>query len=189
MVGSGFFFKRPGYIITNHHVVDGAESVKIVTAAGEKYDARIVFSDTTPDLAVLQAKNVPEEHPILPIGNSDRMKTGAKVFAIGTPENQAQTITNGIISNINPSLETIGKNKCFQTNTSINHGNSGGPLIDDRGEVKGINTFGSGTLAILDNGIHIGSDIQNMNFSIKINQIKEAIKSNGSVSLDVIHTP
>src|SRR5205807_2303437 len=120
------------------------------------------------DVALLHT-NI-KDNPILELGDSKAVMTGAHVSAIGTPKGLPQSFTTGTISNTDRVWEG---NQCFQINVLINHGNSGGPLLDDTGHVIGINTAGEGTLGILrSSGVRVGSDIQGINYAIKINVAK-----------------
>lgn len=171
VTGSGFFIKKGGYILTNNHCLNGAKNAKITTADGTVLDAKVVDSMKVPDLALLKANIT--ENPVLRLGDSDSVSTGSPASTIGSPKGQPQSFTKGNISNVN---RVYAKNICFQISVLINHGNSGGPLFDENGVVVGICTFGEGT-AFVANGISIGSDIQGMNYAIKINEAKKAFGS------------
>ncbi|MEO6741494.1 MAG: trypsin-like peptidase domain-containing protein [Chthoniobacteraceae bacterium] len=170
-LGSGFFVKKGGYVLTNHHVVEGATRIKIRTAANLEYEARVIQLSKTPDIALLKAEL--NEHPVLKIANSDTVETGATASTIGSPKGRTQSFTKGNISN-NDRL--FRGNKCFQISVLINHGNSGGPLLDEMGQVIGICTFGLGTATVLNDGTNIGSDIQGINYAIKINEARRVFK-------------
>jgi serine protease Do len=172
-LGSGFFVAKGGYILTNYHVVEGSVRIKILTAAQKTIDARVVKSSKVPDLALLIADI--QEHPVLKLANSDEVETGAHVAAIGSPKGYQQSFTPGAISSTE--RDYMG-NKCFQMSVLINHGNSGGPLLDEMGRVVGINTFGEGTAAVLRNGVKIGSDVQGINFAVKINEALGLLQEN-----------
>jgi len=146
-LGSGFSVKEDGYIITNHHVIDNAKSVKVQFYNGDEYEAKIIGSDSISDLAVLKIEGTfkPVE-----LGNSDTVKVGQEVVAIGTPYDLslAGTMSRGIISGIARNVEVtndagvvVKTMTLLQTDTSINPGNSGGPLINMEGQVIGINTL------------------------------------------------
>lgn len=149
--GSGFIYSSDGYIITNHHVIEGAKKVTVILHDGTEYEAEIVGSDSLSDIAVL--KIVPEEDVTLvpmEIGNSDELVVGETVVAIGCPAGIEfiGTVTDGIVSAINRNVEitddygtTQKTMTLIQTNATINHGNSGGPLINTKGQVIGINTL------------------------------------------------
>ena len=110
----------------------------------------------------------------LPICDSDKVGAGAYAATIGSPKGNLLKFTHGDISG----TEIFRKNNCFQISVLINHGNSGGPLLDQMGQVIGITTFGEGTAAVLRNGKSIGSDIQGINYAIKINEAKKFLKDN-----------
>lgn len=140
--GSGFLYDTEGHIVTNYHVVAGAESVSVALAGGRLYAAEIVGTDSSTDLAVLriEAKDLPDP---LPLGDSDKLRVGQFVVAIGNPFGLEQTLTTGVISSLgrviqSPDGRFIGE--AIQTDAAINPGNSGGPLLDLRGRVIGVNS-------------------------------------------------
>ena len=141
--GSGFVLDKEGYILTNYHVVEGADEITVKFHEDPKaYPAKLVGSAPPLDLALLKV-DVPDKgmlHPI-PLGDSDRLKVGQKAIAIGNPFGLEFTVTEGIISAIrtNPGAESSLIPRLIQTDAAINPGNSGGPLLDSRGEVIGIN--------------------------------------------------
>jgi putative serine protease PepD len=141
--GSGFVVDEKGDIVTNAHVVDGATTIKVTFADGTKASAKVVGTDTATDLAVVRVTGVSAArlHP-LTLGASDDVAVGDGVLAIGSPFGLSETLTTGIVSALDrtiasPSGATIGG--AIQTDASINHGNSGGPLIDADGHVIGVN--------------------------------------------------
>ena len=149
--GSGFIYSSDGYIITNHHVIEDAKKVTVILHNSAEYEAQIVGSDSLSDIAVLKI-NPDKDTPLIPmeIGNSDELVVGESVVAIGCPAGIEfiGTVTDGIVSAINRNVEIsndYGTNQktmtLIQTNATINHGNSGGPLINTRGQVIGINTL------------------------------------------------
>ncbi len=128
-----------GYVITNHHVVENAQTVTVTLRDGRKLKARLIGSDPESDVAVIQipSKNL----TALPLANSDRLRVGDFVVAIGNPFGLGQTVTSGIVSALGRSgLGIHGYEDYIQTDASINPGNSGGALVDLRGELVGINT-------------------------------------------------
>ncbi len=139
-VGSGVIVSSDGYILTNHHVIDGGEGIKVDLSDGRTLDARVIGSDKPSDLAVLKinAANL----PVLPLGDSDRVKVGDVVLAVGNPLGVGQTVTMGIISA--KGRQTGISNGSFedflQTDAAINQGNSGGALVNTKGELIGINS-------------------------------------------------
>ncbi len=152
--GSGFFITDQGYIITNNHVVEGTQAVTIVLSDGTEQKATIVGTDPYSDIAVLKTEGkVPS---VAALGNSDALNPGKSVIAIGSPlGNFKNTVTVGVVSATGRSIDT-GKGyqveDLIQTDAAINHGNSGGPLVNLAGQVIGINTLivrntGSGDVA------------------------------------------
>ncbi len=143
-VGSGVIIADEGYVLTSYHVVEGAIAMKATvygTGGANDYPLKLVNLDKATDLALLRlVGNVPFQHAVL--GDSDTVKTGDVVLAMGSPFGFDQTITSGIISSRNRTVTIGGKvfEGMFQTDTPINSGNSGGPLVNTRGEVIAINT-------------------------------------------------
>jgi len=158
-VGSGFVMSREGYILTNSHVVEDADQIKVKLAGGKELDGRIVGRDPKTDLALIKVEGGSDLHP-LPLGNSDDLKVGNWVVAVGSPFGLEQTVTAGIVSAKGRVIGSGPYDNFIQTDASINPGNSGGPLINMQGEVVGINT------AIIASGQGIG-------FAIPINMAKE----------------
>jgi serine protease Do len=139
-LGSGVIVTADGYILTNHHVIDGADKIRVELADKHSYEAKAVGSDPASDLAVLKinAGNL----PVLPLGDSDRARVGDVVLAIGNPMGVGQTVTMGIIS-AKGRATGLGDGSFedfIQTDAPINQGNSGGALIDTQGELVGINS-------------------------------------------------
>ena len=152
--GTGFFITDQGYILTNNHVVEGASEVNIILSDGTQHKATIVGTDLYSDIAVLKTDGaVPA---VAQLGNSDVLKPGESVIAIGSPlGNFKNTVTVGVVSATGRAIDTGNGYQIedlIQTDAAINHGNSGGPLVDLAGEVIGINTLvvrntGSGDVA------------------------------------------
>jgi serine protease DegS len=139
-LGSGVIVTQDGYLLTNRHVIEGADEIKVVLSNGHNVDVRIIGSDTESDLAVLKIDNEPDL-PAIPIGNSGDHQVGDVVLAIGNPFGVGQTVTMGIISATGRSHLGINTFENFiQTDAAINPGNSGGALVNARGELIGINT-------------------------------------------------
>jgi len=137
-LGSGVIVDaKNGYILTNHHVVAEADEVDVVLADGKKLDAEIVGGDWQTDLAVVKVES--DGLIDAPLGDSDKMEVGDWVLAIGSPEKLPQTVTAGIISAKGRKTGGRPYENFLQTDAAINHGNSGGPLVNMRGEVIGIN--------------------------------------------------
>lgn len=171
--GSGFIINSNGQIITNAHVVDGADRVSVTLKDGRTLEGRVLGSDNLTDIAVIKVEA--ENLPTVKVGNSNELQVGEWAIAIGNPLGLNNTVTTGIISATDRNSSQIGvgdKRVAFiQTDAAINPGNSGGPLLNDRGEVIGVNT------AIIQGAQGIG-------FAIPINkatQIAEQLIANGKV--------
>ncbi len=141
-LGSGFVIDKAGHIVTNYHVIEGARSVQVSFSDNESFKAVIVGSDPSTDIAVLRVAASSRALTPLTLGDSDRVQVGDEVVAIGNPFGLARTVTAGIVSALQrqitaPNQFTI--DHVIQTDAAINHGNSGGPLIDAQGEVIGVN--------------------------------------------------
>ena len=170
-LGSGFVLDRDGYIVTNHHVVADADEIKVRLSNGDEFDAEVVGGDPKTDLALIR---IDADAPLspLPLGDSDSLKVGAWVVAIGSPFGLEQTVTAGIVSAKGRVIGAGPYDDFIQTDASINPGNSGGPLLTLDGEVVGINT------AIVASGQGIG-------FAIPINLARTVVaqlKESGEVS-------
>jgi len=170
-LGSGFILDKAGYIVTNNHVIDGADEIEVKLNDGKEYRAEIIGSDNSTDLALIKIK---ADHalPVLTLGDSDKLEIGQWVLAIGSPFGLEHTVTAGIISAKGRVIGAGPYDDFIQTDASINPGNSGGPLLNMNGEVVGINT------AIVNGGEGIG-------FAIPINianTVFEQLKSSGSVT-------
>lgn len=143
-VGTGVIFREDGYILTNHHVVAGGKSCTVLLSGGRPYAAKYIASDAGYDLAVLKI-NAEEALPFAEFGNSDALSVGDPVYAIGTPLDieMGGTFTDGIVSSVNREIQLTSRTSMplIQTNAALNNGNSGGPLINEYGQVIGINTM------------------------------------------------
>lgn len=139
--GSGVIISSDGYIITNHHVIETAEDIQITTNDNQSYEAKIIGSDEQNDIALLKIDSS-EELPYAVFGDSDSTQIGEWVLAVGNPFNLTSTVTAGIISAKSRSLDPTGRTtqSYIQTDAAVNPGNSGGALINDKGELIGINT-------------------------------------------------
>ena len=146
--GSGFVYTDDGYIITNYHVIDNAKSIYVICADGRELPAEFIDGDELSDVAVIKVKNL--GLPKLAVGNSDNLRVGEYVIAIGTPVDTeyAGSVTLGIISGLKRTVRVYESSglleksmEMIQTDTSLNPGNSGGPLFNMAGEVIGINTM------------------------------------------------
>ena len=177
-IGSGFIINEDGYILTNYHVVELAISnntkdVTVILSTGEEVAAKVVNYDQNRDIAMIKLADGTKVPAVAELGDSDGLYVGQEVVAIGTPlgKNFAQTLTKGIVSGVNRNLTTEGGNTgdYIQTDAAINSGNSGGPLINTKGEVIGINT------AKLSGQSE--TTIEGMGFAIPINDAKDRIES------------
>jgi Do/DeqQ family serine protease len=139
-LGSGVIVREDGYILTNHHVVDGAEDIKVDFTNKQTYSAKLIGSDAPSDLAVLKISA--SKLPVLQAGDSDKVRVGDVCLAVGNPLGVGESVTNGIISAKGRQTDiTTGSFQDFlQTDAPINQGNSGGALVDTRGELIGINS-------------------------------------------------
>jgi S1-C subfamily serine protease len=142
--GSGFIWDASGHVVTNYHVIQGAQEALITLADQRSYPARLIGASPDHDLAVLQIEVDVDAPPALPIGSSADLRVGQSVYAIGNPFGLDHTLTTGVISALNRSIDDErGRviENVIQTDAAINPGNSGGPLIDSAGRLIGINTM------------------------------------------------
>lgn len=145
-LGSGVIISDDGYIVTNNHVIDGAERLEVTLNDNRNFNAKIIGADPTTDLALIKIDA--KELPVIPIGNSDALKVGEWVLAVGNPFGFTSTVTTGIVSakgrNISTMTNVGGRNmgieSFIQTDAAVNPGNSGGALVNLAGELVGINT-------------------------------------------------
>ncbi|SNB62990.1 serine protease Do [Arboricoccus pini] len=152
-LGSGVIVRSDGVIVTNHHVIDGADDIQVVLADRRVFPARVLTSDQGSDLAFLKIDAGAESLPVIELGDSDQLEVGDLVLAIGNPFGIGQTVTSGIVSAIGRSAPTLDRNSSFiQTDAAINPGNSGGALVTMDGRLIGINTAiftrGGGSIGI-----------------------------------------
>ncbi len=174
-LGSGVIISPDGYLLTNNHVVDGATDVRVTLADRREFKAKVIGTDPKTDIAVLKidANNL----PVITVGNSSKLQIGDAVLAIGNPYGVGQTVTMGIVSATGRAGLGIEDYEDFiQTDASINPGNSGGALVNDRGELVGINT------AILSGG---SGGNQGIGFAVPVNlarQVMDAIVTHGQVT-------
>jgi S1-C subfamily serine protease len=139
--GSGVMFSPEGYLLTNHHVVGDAEKVRVRLHDGQEVTGRVVGNDPWSDLALVRADG--ETFPYAPLGDSGKLKVGQLVVAIGSPLGFESTVTAGVVSAVGRTLRSVTGHlvdNVIQTDAALNPGNSGGPLVDSRGRVVGINT-------------------------------------------------
>lgn len=170
--GSGFIYKinDKAYIITNNHVIEESDEIKVLNSGNEEINAQIVGSDIYSDIAVLSIDKKYAKKSVK-LGNSDKVELGDQVFTVGTPidKKYLNTITTGIVSGLNRKMKVTLSNgnyliNAIQTDAAINPGNSGGPLVNLNGEVIGINSMKSEE-----------TDVEGISFSIPINDVKDII--------------
>jgi putative serine protease PepD len=140
--GSGWVYNSSGNIVTNEHVVDGASSISVRFWNGKTYSASVVGTDKSTDLAVIKVDAPSSELHPLSVGNSADLQVGNGVVAIGSPFGLEETVTSGIVSALHRAIEAPNNftiNDSVQTDAAINHGNSGGPLLNAQGQVVGVN--------------------------------------------------
>ncbi|MGY4707543.1 Do family serine endopeptidase [Candidatus Bipolaricaulota sp. J31] len=172
-LGSGFVIEFGGrkYVLTNNHVVDEAEEVRVISQDGKVRQAKILGTDEMLDVAVLEVEGI-DELPAAPIGDSDALRVGDWVIAIGNPLGFDYTVTLGIVSALNrdvPRPDDRGYfRRMIQTDAAINPGNSGGPLVNAEGEVVGMNTL----IARMSSQ---GIAIEGINFAVPINEIMQVL--------------
>lgn len=180
--GSGFIIDPEGYVLTNHHVINGAETIKVRLEIGGKekaMEAELIGSDQKTDIALLKIKREGNDNtpfPYIPMGDSKQVEVGEWVIAIGNPFGLSHTVTTGIVSAKGRDIGSGPYDEFIQTDASINPGNSGGPLLNMKGEVIGINT------AIIsgNSGGNVG-----IGFAIPINMamdIMKDLKEHGKVT-------
>lgn len=163
-IGTGFIIDERGYIVTNYHVVQGANSIKVkISSLKNPVDARVVGYDNELDLAVLKV-DVNSKLPVVALGDSDRVKVGDWVVAIGNPYGLDHTVTVGVISAKGRPITIEGRRykNLIQTDAAINPGNSGGPLLTTSGQVIAINTA-------------VNASAQGIGFAIPINTAKQVL--------------
>ena len=170
-LGSGFILDKEGYIVTNNHVIENADTIQVKLKDGKEYEAKIIGSDPSTDLALIRIE-ADYDLPALTLGDSDTLDVGQWVMAIGNPFGLENTVTSGIVSAKGRVIGAGPYDDFIQTDASINPGNSGGPLLDMNGAVVGINT------AIIAGGEGIG-------FAIPVNMAKtifDQLRADGEVT-------
>lgn len=168
-IGSGFIINEDGYILTNYHVIQNAKEVSVILSDNSEVKAKVINYDANKDVAMLKIVDNIKVPGVVELGDSDSLKPGQEVIAIGTPMSKqfSQSTTSGIISAINRNVETSSgvQTNLLQTDAAINPGNSGGPLVNSLGQVIGINTLKV-----------IGEETEGLGFAIPINEIKGDIE-------------
>ncbi|KGE18566.1 S1C family serine protease [Paenibacillus wynnii] len=170
-VGTGFIYDKAGYILTNQHVINGADVIQVTIEGNKKpYEAKLLGSSKDLDLAVLKIEG-DNNFPAVAMGDSDTLKVGSEVVAIGNPQGFDHTVTAGVLSAKGRSIDineedgsgTRNYKDLLQTDASINPGNSGGPLLNMKGQVIGMN-------------VAVSTDSQGIGFAIAVNTIKEVVQ-------------
>ena len=156
--GTGFLIDADGHILTNHHVIEGAERLTVKLADGRSLRAEVVGSDPDTDIALIKV-SAPAPLPHASLGDSDALRVGEWVCAIGNPLAYEHTVTVGVVSFLGRKLFDAGLDNYIQTDAAISFGNSGGPLINSRGQVIGINSA-------------ISRQASNIGFAVPINQAR-----------------
>lgn len=169
-LGSGIIFDEKGYILTNYHVVEGAQTINVIFNNGKEASAKVINSDPNYDVAVIKITDESVKMPgVAEFGDSDSLQVGETAVAIGNPlgTDLLGSVTSGIISAVDRTIDERNADlKMIQTNAAINAGNSGGPLINSKGQVIGINTEKK-----------VGTGVEGLGFAIPINQIKPKIQT------------
>jgi S1-C subfamily serine protease len=178
-IGAGAILNQDGLVVTNHHVVAGADEVSVIfmPAAGaavdgaKAYDATVERIDVVADLALIRIKNPPPDMTIVTLGDPSSVEIGEEVNAIGHPHGEFWSYTRGYVSQIRPKYgwdDSFYEHEAdvIQTQTPINPGNSGGPLLDDDGELIGINSF-------------VDTDAQGLNYAVSVDEVTRVMKMNG----------
>jgi len=141
--GTGFVWSRQGHIVTNYHVIYGADSITVTLADRTEYKAKVIGADPDHDVAVLQIQASEATLQPVTIGNSQSLRVGQKVLAIGNPFGLDHTLTTGVVSALGRTIKSMSNRTIegvIQTDAAINPGNSGGPLLDSGGRLIGVNT-------------------------------------------------
>ena len=166
--GSGFVIDKAGHIITNYHVIEGAREIQVNFSGNDRMDAKVIGSDPSTDIAVLQIDAQARALTPLPLGDSDSVSVGDAVIAIGNPFSLERTVTAGIVSALQRRItapDGFAIDEVIQTDAAINHGNSGGPLLNANGDVIGVNAQIES-----ETGGNVG-----IGFAIPINTVKEVV--------------
>jgi serine protease Do len=166
-LGSGFIIGSDGQIITNNHMIEGAEEIKVKLSDGREFKAKVIGRDAKTDLALIKIASPVEHLSVLELGDSDKMRVGDWVLAVGIPFGLEHTVTQGIISATGRVIGSGPYDNFLQTDAPINPGNSGGPLVNLKGEVIGINT------AIVSGGQGLGFAIPSSLAKSIITQLKD----------------
>jgi len=169
-LGSGFVLDKAGHIVTNFHVVRGATAIQVSFSNNERFKAKLIGVDPSTDIAVLQVEVKARALKALPLGNSDGVRVGDQVIAIGNPFGLDRSVTAGIVSAVQRRIEAPNRlsiSHVIQTDAALNHGNSGGPLLNAQGEVVGVN-------AQIETGGASQGNV-GIGFAIPINTVKDVV--------------
>ncbi len=169
-LGSGFVIDKAGHIVTNYHVVRGANAIQVSFSNNEHFKARLVGVDPSTDSAVLQVQVKSRALKSLPLGNSESARVGDQVIAIGNPFGLDRSVTSGIVSAVQRRIEApnqLSISHVIQTDAALNHGNSGGPLLNAQGQVIGVN-------AQIETGGQSQGNV-GIGFAIPINTVKDVV--------------
>ncbi|HMI28459.1 MAG TPA: trypsin-like peptidase domain-containing protein [Gaiellaceae bacterium] len=169
-LGSGFVLDKAGHIVTNFHVVRGANAIQVSFSNNERFKAKLVGVDPSTDIAVLKVEVKSRALKALPLGNSDGVRVGDQVIAIGNPFGLDRSVTAGIVSAVQRRIEAPNRlsiSHVIQTDAALNHGNSGGPLLNAQGEVIGVN-------AQIETGGASQGNV-GIGFAIPINTVKDVV--------------
>nr|WP_239539219.1 trypsin-like peptidase domain-containing protein [Arcanobacterium pluranimalium] len=180
--GSGVIFDKSGHILTNNHVIAGAEKITVTLTDGRVIEAKVAGTDPATDLAVITLASIPQDLTVAALGDSTRVKVGDPVAAIGNPLGLSSTMTTGIVSALNRPVQTSGANEqtgertrvvtnAIQIDAAVNPGNSGGPIFDAQGRVIGI----ASSIATLSGGSGQAGSI-GLGFAIPINLAEDIAK-------------
>ena len=169
-LGSGFVLDKAGHIVTNFHVVRGATAIQVSFSNNERFKAKLIGVDPSTDIAVLHVEVKARALKALPLGNSDGVRVGDQVIAIGNPFGLDRSVTAGIVSAVQRRIESPNRlsiSHVIQTDAALNHGNSGGPLLNAQGEVVGVN-------AQIETGGASQGNV-GIGFAIPINTVKDVV--------------
>jgi S1-C subfamily serine protease len=169
-LGSGFVIDKAGHVVTNYHVVHGANTIQVSFSNNERFKAKLVGVDPSTDVAVLKVDVKSRALKALPLGDSDSVRVGDEVIAIGNPFGLDRSVTAGIVSAVQRRIEAPNRlsiSHVIQTDAALNHGNSGGPLLNAQGEVIGVNAQIE-TGGVSEGNVGIG-------FAIPINTVKDVV--------------
>lgn len=182
-MGSGFIIDEDGDILTNYHVIEGAKEIKVTLSDGSEVNASVVNYDSDKDIAMIKLAEGTKVPAVAELGDSEEVYPGAEVIAIGTPlsKNLAYTLTKGVVSGSNRNIDS-GNGKTMnliQTDAAINSGNSGGPLVNTKGQVIGINSMKLSSQASSSN-----ASVEGIGFAIPINEVKNQM---GTLSKQMVN--